>query len=33
MRLLSPCGQPVRIIAFILDRPVIERILTNAHWP
>ena len=27
------CGQPMRIIAFILDRPVIERILTHLELP
>ncbi len=27
------CGQPMRIIAFILDRPVIERILSHLNLP
>jgi hypothetical protein len=27
------CGQPMRIIAFILVRPVIERILTHLELP
>lgn len=27
------CGEPMRIIAFILDRPVIERILTHIGEP
>ncbi len=27
------CGQPMRIIAFILDPPVIERILTHVGEP
>jgi hypothetical protein len=32
--LLCPrCGQPMRIIAFILDPPVIERILTHIGEP
>jgi len=32
--LLCPrCGEPMRIIAFILDRPVIERILTHIGEP
>ncbi len=32
--LLCPqCGKPMRIIAFILDRPVIERILTHIGEP
>ena len=32
--LLCPrCGEPMRIIAFILDPPVIERILTHIGEP
>jgi len=32
--LLCPrCGEPMRIIAFILDPPVIERILTHIDEP
>ncbi len=27
------CGEPMRIIAFILDRPVIERILEHVGEP
>ena len=29
----SNCGEPMRIIAFILDRPQVERILTHIGEP
>ncbi len=34
LSLLCPrCGEPMRIIAFVLDPPVIERILTHIGQP